>query len=241
MIAFDPRSAIPGRWSLKPEETLGMVFWTKNPTNLVKEAHLFEGHRLKIHVTLTGWEEVEKGAPSLLEGCDILTRTAKQFGPENVTWRFSPVPLVPDVVDRFTRIAKVAGEAGIQSVYLSFLQTNDRMAEPRSREEKLELLVELADRAKRHNVKVLLCNEDHLLAKISDLPDNLSSGVCQPPEDFGQVGLKIPPSEGCGCVLLADPFTFNESCSLGCQYCYAADKSLSPKKHNTTKGLPVVR
>ena len=50
-----------------------------------------------------------------------------------------------------------------------------------------------------------------------------------------------PPSEGCGCVLMADPFTINESCTFGCQYCYAADKSLAPKKRNTTKGhLPVV-
>ena len=36
MVAFDPRKAsAPGVWSLQPEDTLGLVFWTKNPMNLL--------------------------------------------------------------------------------------------------------------------------------------------------------------------------------------------------------------
>jgi hypothetical protein len=240
-IAFDPRTAVPGRWSLKAETTLGMVWWTKNPEPLIREYRMFAGHNMKVHVTITGWEEVERGAPKTEDSAEMACRAAELYGKENVTWRFSPVPLVEDAVRRFERIAKIVGPSGINRTYLSFLQTNDRVSETRSREDRLQLLVDFATIGEAYGIKVLLCNEDRLLAKVSGLPTNLGSGVCQAPEDFSLLGYNMPPSEGCGCVLMADPFTINESCTLGCTYCYASDKSLSDKKRNTTRSLPVVR
>lgn len=241
MIAFDPRSAMPGRWSLKPESTLGMVFWTKNPENLILERKMFEGHNLKIHVTITGWEEVEKGAPKTEKAAELLCQVAELYGSNNVTWRFSPVPLVADAYERFVKIAKIVSKSDVNRVYLSFLQPNDRVPETRDREERLELITRFAGTASLYGLNVLLCNEDRLLSKVSGLPSNLSAGICQAPEDFSLAGYDMPPSEGCGCVLMADPFTINESCTLGCTYCYAADKTLSDKKRNTTKSLPLVR
>jgi len=241
MIAIDPRNAVPYRWSLRPEDTLGLVFWTKDPKNLVVDAPWLRDYKFKVHVTVTGWKEVEKGAPSLQEGKIGLYVAARELGPENVTWRFSPVPMVPDVVERFEEIADMASEAGIRSVYLSFLQTNDLMPETRSPEERLNILVQAAEVAKARNLRVLLCNEDRLLLGHPDAHSNLGSGICAPPEDFALPGRDAAPSEGCGCVLMADPFTINESCSLGCTYCYAADKVYAPKKMNTTRSLPVMR
>lgn len=241
MVAFDPRTNIPGHWSLIPDETLGMVFWTKNPTNLIKDKEALDGHRIKVHVTATGWTEVEKGAPNMVASGLLLEKASRAFGPENVSWRFSPVPLVPDVISRFDSLSHMAKEAGIKKVFVSFLQENDKIPETRSREERLELLTLMAQFADRDGIQVLLCNEDRLLYRVSELPLNLSAGICQPPEDFALPENPVPPSEGCGCVLLADPFTINESCNLGCTYCYASDKTLSDKKRNTTKSLPVLR
>lgn len=239
MHAFDPRSAIPRRWSLAPEETLGLVFWTKDPSNLIRSRDLLKPYHTMIHVTATGWQEVEKGAPKIEASMDLLSRTVAAFGPHRVTWRFSPVPLVANVVERFARLARAAEEAGLERVYLSFLQPNDRLPETRDREERLEVLAAMASVAP--SLRVLLCNEDSTLHRVSDLPRNLTSGVCAPPEDFGQPGLNLPPSEGCGCVLMADPFTLNESCVMNCSYCYASDVQLSPRKRNTTKALPILR
>ena len=240
MMAIDPRTSIPGRWSLHPEETLGMVFWTKDPTNLVTSKRELEAYNLKVHVTATGWTEVEKGAPNLMASGKLLAKATNAFGPENVSWRFSPVPLVPDALSRFDALSHMAKDAGIKQVYLSFLQPNDKVPETRTKEERLQLLVSMAEIGLRDGIRVLLCNEDRLLFQVSDLPPNLSTGICQPPEDFALPGNQVPPSEGCGCVLLADPFTINESCTLGCAYCYASDKSLSDKKRNTTKRLTVL-
>lgn len=242
MIAFDPTTAIPAWWSLRPEDTLGLVFWTKDPTNLLFDAPRLRDHKVKIHVTATGWEEVEKGAPTLRQAANLVGMTAEAFGVENVTWRFSPVPIVPDVVERFDAIMALAASVGIQSVYLSFLQENDLMPETRSEQDRLNLLAQMAELGAPRNVKVYLCNEDRLLAKYPGYHSNLASGVCAPPEDFALEGRSLPPSEGCGCVLMVDPFTQNESCTLGCKYCYAANNGSAAKKRNTTKTqLPIVR
>lgn len=240
MVAFDPRNAIPSEWSLRPEDTLGLVFWTKDPTNLLFDAPWLRDYRAKVHITATGWEEVEKGAPNLRESANLVGMAAKLLGPENVTWRFSPVPNVPNAARRFSTILAMAAENGIQKVYLSFLQANDLMPETRSEQERLNLLAEIAEEGQQRQVKVYLCNEDRLLAGHSDLHPNLASGICAPPEDFALPSRELPPAEGCGCVLMVDPFTINESCTLGCTYCYAADKSLSNRKRNTTR-LKVIR
>lgn len=240
MTAFGPRSVVPARWSLAPEETLGLVIWTKNPTNVLKDRKLLAPYRVKIHITATGWVEVEKGAPDMHESSALIYKTVRAFGAENVTWRFSPVPLIPEVVERFERIAHTARHIGLDRVYLSFLQTNDLVPETRTDAERLALLGRLGEAGSRWGIKVLLCNEDRLLAG-TEPPRNVASGICAPPEAFELPNLEKPASEGCGCSLMVDPFTINESCTYGCTYCYASDKNLSDKKRNTTKGLPVIR
>lgn len=243
MEAFDPRTGIPSWWSLDPKETLGMVFWTKNPENLIVNADLLKPYRVKVHMTLTGWHEAERGVPSIERGIELLKDAVKVFGKENVYWRFSPIPLLPleEVARRYAKIAGAASDSGLDKVYLAFLQTNDLMAETRDHSTRLEFLTELW--AVNPNLKVLLCNEDRTLSKVNGLPEGLGSGVCAPPEDFGLPGHKMPPSEGCGCVLMVDPFTVNETCVYGCAFCYAHDRSLSAKKRNTTKkvALKVLR
>lgn len=241
MVAFDPRTGIPGHWSLKPEDTLGLVFWTKNPTNLIEKAEIFKKYEnLTINVTLTGWEEVEKGAPNLAMGAQLLARTVETFGSENVNWRFSPVPLVEDVVSRFRRIAQLVYTSGVDRVFLAFLQENDRVSETRLPSKRISLMNEMAEIGAKYGIKVILCNEDRTLAGVIAHP-NLSAGICADPRDFNLAAPRVLESEGCGCVLMADPFTINESCTMGCTYCYASDQTLAQKKRNTTRNLPIVR
>lgn len=241
MLGFNPTTGVPVRWSLKPEETLGLIFWTRAPANLIKDAHLFREYKVKIHMTVTGWHEVERGAPSLEEGAQGLRQLVETFGPENVSWRFSPVPMVADVRERFAEILDIAANCSLKSVYLSFLQPNDRMPETRKPGERLTLLGDLADMAGQLGVEVRLCNEDRLLASAPSVP-NLCSGVCAPPQEFQLEGRNVPDAEGCGCVLMVDPFSINEACAFGCQFCYTADKSSANNKRNTTKPvLPVIQ
>ena len=244
-IGFHPTEAIPYRWSLRPDDVLGLIFWTKDPSNLVWSNIIDRGYNIKAHVTVTGWGEVEGKAPKLGQAINSLATAANLLGPKNVYWRFSPVPLLPHpvIVARFDQIAVMAAEEGIDRVYLSFLQPNDRMPETRSEMDRLNILLELAEVAQTRNIKVYLCNEDQLLLGHPDVHPNLDSGVCAPPEDFSLPGYAKPDSEGCGCVLMVDPFTVNEACSVGCSYCYAGAADFSPKRRDTTRrsSLPITR
>jgi len=232
MMAFDQRTAIPSKWSLAPEDTLGLIFWTRDPTNLIKDVDLLAPYEKVIHLTVTGWEEVEHAAPDLQEGVKLLETTVETFGQKNVVWRFSPVPLVDDVLPRFERIATQVGRiAPGMTVYLSFLQENDRVPETRGLKVRTELTRHLNRLAGEHGLNLRVCMEDAVATSLKHL-----GGVCEDGQRFG-AGY----TDGCGCCMAVDPFTVNESCVFGCEFCYAADLETSPKKRNTTRGLPIIR
>jgi hypothetical protein len=228
MWAGDPRTAVMSPWSLDPGDTLGLIFWTKNPENLLRDAALLQEYPWVVHITLTGWTEVEKGAPDLEHGVDLIRRSVEAFGPERVTWRFSPVPTTSDSVERFERIARPLAQAGLEHVYVAYIQTNDLMVESRDKPARQELLRLMSQ--VEPSLEVRLCSEDRTLDGAPSCP-NLAYGVCEDGARFKSGLVK----EDCGCALSVDPFTINETCQLGCEYCYAADRSLSPKKRNTTR------
>lgn len=243
MMAFDPRTAVPSRWSLLPEDVFGLIFWTRQPRNLIDNAERLKAYPLVIHFTLTGWHEVEYGAPNLNEGLLLLAETVGTFGADKVVWRFSPVPAVADVVERFQVIAERALEMGLRHVYVSFLQDNDLVPEPRSRrlrEEQLKLMA-----ARVPDMEIRICRENAPTG--GGRPENLRLGICENGERFRphrqfrwetdterRLMWDSSPTEQCGCILAVDPFTINEACCYGCAYCYAADKGLNPRKRNTT-------
>jgi hypothetical protein len=231
MVAFDPRTAAPGLWSLSPDDTLGLVFWTKNPTNLILSQKRLEPYRVTVHMTATGWSEVEKGAPTLDQAGKLLVEAAKAF---QVYWRFSPIPNLPEdeLLSRFRRLLAYARDAGLRQVFVSFLQPNDQVPESRPPGARYDLLNRMADIAEAlFGIQVVLCKDDRTFAGWSG--QRFATEACVQAVDFG--GERRVHLENCGCVLMVDPFTINESCTFGCAYCYAADKSLSPRKRNTTR------
>lgn len=232
MLGVDPRTGMPLLWSLRPDETLGLIFWTRQPKNLIRDAALFKDYQKTIHFTLTGWHEVEHKAPNIELGLDLLAETCETFGAENVTWRFSPVPVVDSALGRFYRIAEAVQRMGIKECYVSFLQTNDNLTEPRSVMERVMLLDSMAQIAP--NLQVKLCNEDRTLRSFDqrrqsdvELAPNLSYGIC---EDSKKFALDVR-TEGCGCALSVDPFTITETCRFGCEYCLDPETPVLTSDH----------
>jgi len=228
MVAFDPWVAAPGVWSLTPQDTFSLVFWTKNPKNLIEAQKCLNPYQVIIHMTATGWEEAEKKSPCLLESGNLMLEVSKAF--EKIYWRFSPIPLLPqaELFVRFYKLLEYAFRARITCVFVSFLQPNDHIIEIRTLQERFDILNLLADTAMGFGVKVILCADDR---SFTTWPKALfETGICVPPSDFKETTVK----EGCGCALMVDPFTINESCEYQCAYCYAGDRSLSLQRRNTT-------
>jgi hypothetical protein len=237
MIAFDSRTGAPSVWSLSPAETLALVFWTKNPSNLIASQLRLEPYKVVAHVTATGWREVEKGAPTIEEAGRLLVEAAAAFS--TVHWRFSPIPLLPRemILERFKYLLEYAHRASRRAVFVSFLQSNDLIPETRGVAERFELLNRLAEIADPAGLRVMLCKDDRSFDDWQGAKFGLAP--CVPASDFSRSSL---PLESCECVSMVDPFTINESCAYGCHYCYAGDKTLAAKKRNTVRGgLTVLR
>jgi hypothetical protein len=236
MVAIDPRTASPSVWSLSPADTLGLIFWTKNPTNLLLDQKLLDPYRTVVQMTITGWGEVEKGAPSLDEAGRLLIETSRAY--EHTYWRFSPIPQLPEheLYSRFQRLLAYASIAGLRHVFVSYLQNNDGLPETRGVSERFDLLNALSEEAKVFGLQTILCADDQSFIHHSGAL--FRTGACVFPTDFDGSSHVMD----CGCVVAIDPFTVNESCNYGCAYCYVGDKTLSPKKRNTTPSrLPVTR
>ena len=242
MLGFHPEQMVPYRWSLRPDDTLGLIFWTKDPTNVMREGLQERGYKVKVHVTVTGWEEVEGKAPPLQRAATNLAMAYQLLGEGSVIWRFSPIPILDqaEVLRRFHLILARTSDYAVRRVYTSFLQPNDLIPENRSELDRLNLLTQMGEMAQQYGVRVLLCNEDKLLKGYPDLHHNVGSGVCAPPEDFALPKRDKPPSEGCGCVLMVDPFNINESCRVGCRYCYVADLG-GTRKDSSKEHLKVLQ
>jgi len=229
MVAFDPRTAVPKLWSLHPKDTLGLVFWTKNPMNLIQHRQKLEKYSVNLHITATGWYEVEKGAPTLFESGALLVKAARIF--PQTYWRFSPVPILPEkeLLLRFRVLLGYATMAKINHVVVSFIQPNDRLLETRSLQERFELLNKMASEGEKFGVKIVLCADDQSFKDWSGAL--FETDICVKSEDFIN---RKPDSvlylDTCGCVMMADPFTVNEVCSCSCTYCYAGDKNLSSQR-----------
>ncbi len=240
MLGIDPRTSLPEKWSLQPADVFGLVFWTRDAQNLVRSADALKPFPVVIHYTLTGWHEVERGSPSIDRALATMGDAVAAFGADRVIWRFSPVPVVDDVVERFERIAKGVSALGIKEAFVAFLQENDLKNEPRPARVRRELLQQMAART---DLTLQVCRED--ATPISAPNPRLVHGVCESGRRFIESktwGVDWPKTESCGCALAVDPFTINESCVFGCEYCYAADKTLATKKFSTTKKhhLPVL-
>lgn len=233
VVAFDPRDAIPKRWSLRPEDVSELILWTKSPSRLLLGLTSVSPlvdllPVLKVHVTITGWREVEPRVPAL-EVVALETKRLALMGID-VTWRFSPVPLLESEQVR-GRFASIAARLGgwVPVVFVSFLAENEFVPETRGASECGALVDDLARIAAGEGIELRLCADD--AATTCSAP----RGVCAP----ARSGAKTSP---CGCGLAVDPFSFNESCDLGCRYCFVLNREMSPRKRNTTKlRLPITR
>jgi len=204
-----------------------MVFWTHHGGNLDKDARMIRPYSKRIHFTLTGWTEVEHRAPNISNGVELLRALVGEFGLQSVNWRFSPVPLVDDVLFRFARIADEVAGLGLPRVYVSFLQENDQVAERRTADKRRNLLASMAALT---DLEIVLCNEDQETLAATPGVGRVRRGICESGQGFSA----SIETERCGCALAVDPFTRNEACVYACEYCYSADLSGAPKKRNTT-------
>ncbi|RMG60172.1 MAG: DUF1848 family protein [Deltaproteobacteria bacterium] len=220
--------------SLRRDDVLLFVFWTKNPSRLVRDLPrlLGKGYRCVVHVTVNGYPPViEKSIPPASDVASSLRALSRILGREKVFWRFDP--LLPgespdETLQRFQAIADLIGESAgriYTSAYQPYRKTLGRLekagVDPRG-PVSLEAAFKVREEARRRGIPLFSCCSP-LLSEAG-----IAQGACIDGEYLSKIfpDVKIdkrnnPTREGCLCTDSRD-IGFYRTCRGGCIYCYAS-------------------
>lgn len=227
-----------GKIKLTPEVVDCIVFWTKNPANMLFN-HRHDLQNLKIpyyfQFTVNPYDKIiEPDVPEKRIIFDIFISLAKLVGKERMIWRYDPI-IFTDCIDfdyhvkYFEVIARKLAPYTNKCIisFLDFYKKTQRnmqsipFSDPPI-EQKLSLSQKLYDIASNLNLKLVTCAEMLDLSKIgirhgqcidSGLIAHLCGGKVLAKKDKNQ-------REECGCIESIDIGTYN-TCKHGCLYCYA--------------------
>lgn len=221
---------------LSPEMIDCMVFWTKNPKNMLEGLDQLWDYAYYFQFTLTSYgKDVEPNLPDKRQVLiPTFQRLAEKIGKERVIWRYDPIFLnerytADYQIKAFGEIAK--GLCGYtQKVIISFVDfyaktkrnaAHLHMRRPKG-EEMLQLAGALADIARENGLAIETCAED---ADLQDL--GIRHGSCIDQSQIERItGCKIRGKKdrnqrkACGCLESVDVGTYH-TCLNGCKYCYA--------------------
>lgn len=228
------------RVSLLQQDVEAIVFWTRNPTNLMPYlSELDEGaFNYYFQYTITGYpRSIERSVPNPYKSIDNFKDLSSLVGARRVIWRYDPILLsnVLPLEEHKRLFQKIAGHlAGhTRRVVVSFsdfykkTEKNLRDVDglifsdiAKDRESLQELTVFMAKVATQYDMEIFTCAEEVEV-------DQIGHGKCIDEalmqEVFG-VSLSGEKDKGqreaCGCIKSIDIGVYN-TCLHGCSYCYA--------------------
>jgi hypothetical protein len=226
------------RVSLCPQDVLGIVFWTRQPTPLFRHLGALDraGYVYYFQQTIVGYPEaIDRRAPSREEGVRSFAALSERIGAERVVWRYDPILLSRTISgawhrDNFRRMADaLAGRTRrvVVSVLDPYVRTRRRLEtaedgieyRPAAYE---ELLQTLASEARARGMAMQSCAEPAL--RVAGIEPGRCVDGALLRALAGGAGVsrwrRHRQREGCLCHASVD-IGVNDSCGFGCRYCYA--------------------
>lgn len=224
------------RIELSPDVVDCIVFWTKNPANILGRLEELRDYQYYFQFTLTGYgKDIE---PNIPDKRSVMIPTfqelSKKVGKDRVIWRYDPVFLN----DRYTKnyhlkaFGEIAGslKGYTEKVMISFLDfyakteknTEGLKIKKMTEQEMIELAEEMVNIAKENNLTVETCAE-----QIDLCPLGIEHGSCIDRSLIEKIiGCELKGKkdknqrEECGCLESVEVGTY-DTCQNGCRYCYA--------------------
>ncbi len=239
--------------SLKPDDCLALVFWTRNPAPLLP--HLDElvawGYRYYFHYTIVGYPKaLEPHNPAMETSIKTFKRLADRLSADRVRWRYDPIVLStatpPEYHLRQAEVIASQLEGYTHHCTFSFVnfynktkrnlgsvteKTNITFQQP-ALAERQTLVRELAQIVGAHGISLNSCCDDSLAVGSVKKnhcidPDLLQALV---PDLTGDLKAE-PTRKDCGCASSVDIGAY-DTCLFGCEYCYATNsRSIALKRH----------
>lgn len=229
--------------SLKREDVLAFVFWSKNfrPFLPVLREVKRRGFPCLFHYTITGLPRAfECGVVEPDDAVDSLKEVSRLFTPEAVIWRYDPIVMAveglgPDehrkrfeaLADRLTGfttqcyLSYAALYGKVARNFKTFTrETGIRLYDPPN-ENRIALAHQLAEIARHRGIQLFSCCGDYLVG------DGIQKGHCVDGALLSDLyfdgtwkGRKKPSRKECGCTESVDIGQY-DTCPHGCIYCYA--------------------
>lgn len=221
---------------LSPEIVDCIVFWTKNPENMIARLDELKRYKYYFQFTLTGYGKDFE--PNIPDKRSVLISTFKnlsdKIGKDKVIWRYDPILLSSKYTMEYHLKAfeEISGNlAGFtEKVIISFMDSYAKTQRNTAglnigqitNEDMYNLAGKMAQIAKKHQLKIETCAEQ------IDLQDiGIQHGSCIDKKLIEKIlGCKLKVGkdknqrEECGCYESVEVGTYN-TCSNGCKYCYA--------------------
>ncbi len=224
------------RIDLSPDVVDCIVFWTKNPANMIEKLEHLKNYVYYFQFTLTGYgKDVEPNLPDKREELiPTFKRLSQKIGKEKVIWRYDPILIsrryTTDYhLKAFEEIASNLADY-TEKVMISFVdfysktQRNAREIDIRqmTNEEMISLAGEMAQIASKYNLIIETCAEQINLQEAG-----IQHGSCIDKKLIERIlGCKLIVEKDknqrgeCGCFESVEIGAYN-TCLNGCKYCYA--------------------
>jgi hypothetical protein len=231
--------------SLNPQLIDCIVFWTKNPGNMMKHLDQLKGYHYYFLFTITSYgPDLEKYLPPKDEVIEIFIELSRKLGKEKVIWRYDPV-LITDTIDEeyhyhhFDYIARKL-HPYTERCIISFLDMYKKCERNLKgfniKELDTKEMVQLAGRlnrvARRCDIEMVTCAEEVDLS-----PQDISHGKCIDDQLISRItGVQLEVKKDkhqrktCRCVESIDIGAYN-TCSHMCLYCYANSDARAVQKN----------
>lgn len=224
------------RIDLSPEVVDCIVFWTKNPANMLGRLDELKKYQYYFQFTLTGYgKDVEPGLPDKREALiPTFQKLSGKIGAQKVIWRYDPIFLSPRYttdyhLQAFEEIARsLSGYT--HRVVISFVdlyaktQRNTAGLEIKTFSDgvMIEIAKQMVEIAGRYGMEVESCAELIELANVG-----VKHGSCIDKKLIEEIiGCKLIVGKDknqraeCGCYESVEIGSYN-TCRNGCRYCYA--------------------
>lgn len=223
------------RITISPSTIDCIVFWTKDPSAILKELDQLSKYHFYFQVTLNGYGEgIEKYVPPHQKVIQSFQRLSRKIGVERSIWRYDPI-ILTDRLDlsyhskQFELLAQRL-EGYTSRCVISFMdkykktERNMKGYAGKVIEESgmLEIASLLNDVARKYHICISTCSEaielknmgiEHARCIDSELIEKIVGYPLNLPKDKNQ-------REACKCAESIDIGAYN-TCGFGCRYCYA--------------------
>ncbi len=256
------------RVSLRSEDVICIVFWTKDARPMVP--HLEKIYSLGLCCsflyTVNNYPTImEPRAPSKSLSTEVMATIRKKFPKAGLRWRYDTIVLTDQLnaqwhINNFSELCRDMENLVDECIFSFCDYYNKTLRNMKSRisgfrapdlKEKQRLASELANIAEERHIRLLSCGDDQLVdgqiskARCIDV-NHLWNVVDSHERRKALRDLRVKATrKGCGCYESVDIGAYN-TCGHGCVYCYAnadPDKALENlgSMDHSTESLDCVR